>query len=338
MDCVSLARHLADITRTNNHSIRSWYDADTLILNPNIQWELFLPPTDDKVFSDTKILASKDISGFNAGLFFCRVDEWVVDALTDAYSMPRLHPEVDISGNIEQNAMKWIFTKNANKKHIVYQPSIWYNWFSTMERPDGDVMGDMAIHFSGINHDNEGQIKKAAMETWFSKVQSSADAWQVPLEKTRYPKEVPAFWELWREAREILSVVKDRGDSSTAEYEHKVQLARNELKWTVEEEAFEVAKMNKTIHDMLEALRLSESPEEQALLTTYGYGDATTGSLDSLDHDVPAAAAPQAESQETISTAEAAAGSENHNSNKDATRQRLNRFSQASERGSAVYG
>ena len=252
----------------------SWYDADTLILNPNIQWEVFLPPTDNEIFSDIKILATKDVSGFNAGVFLCRIDEWVVDALTDAYALPRLYSEVDIAGNIEQNAMKWIFSQEENKKHVVYQPRLWYNWFSTVVRADKDVKGDMLIHFSGINHDYEGQMKKGVMEAWFSKLTDPA-AWSVPLEKTRYPKEISAFWKHLRAARVLLSLVGDRSGTNILKNEHSIQLARNELKWAVEEEAYDVEKMNMTIHGMLHVLRTSERPEDQALLKAYEEEQAT---------------------------------------------------------------
>ena len=252
----------------------SWYDADTLILNPNIQWEVFLPPTDNDIFSDIKILATKDVSGFNAGVFLCRIDEWVIDALTDAYALPRLYPEVDISGNIEQNAMKWIFSQEENKKHVVFQPRLWYNWFSTTVRADKDVKGDMLIHFSGINHDYEGQLKKGVMEAWFSRLTDPA-AWSVPLEKTRYPKEISAFWTHLRAARVLLSLVGDRGGHNVLKNEQSIQLARNELKWAVEEEAYDVEKMNGTIDGMLEALRLSERPGDQALLRAYEEGQGS---------------------------------------------------------------
>ena len=273
----------------------SWYDADTLILNPNIQWEIFLPPTDnDEIFSDIKILATKDVSGFNAGVFFCRIDEWVIDALTDAYALPRLYPEVEIAGNIEQNAMKWIFSQEENKKHVVYQPRLWYNWFSTMIRADKDVKGDMLIHFSGINHDYEGQLKKGVMEAWFSKLTDPA-AWSLPLEKTRYPKEIPAFWKHLRAARMLLSFVGDRSGTNHFENENSIHLARNELKWTVEEEAYDVEKMKTTIQGMLDALRVSNRPEDQALLLAYREEQGTEILVQGLSD-----AATQVEAYETM--------------------------------------
>ena len=307
----------------------SWYDADTLILNPSIPWETFLPPTDNDSFSDIKFLATKDSSGFNAGLFFCRIDEWVVDALTDAYALPRLCPEVNITGNIEQNAMKWMFSKVDNKKHVVYQPSLWYNWFSTTQRPDEDVKGDMVIHFSGINHDNENQLKKAIMEAWFSKLTNPA-AWSVPLEKTRYHTEVPAFWELLRMAQEILSLVEDRGDTSIVENEHTIQIARNELKWTVEEEAYDFEKMNRTIHDMVEALRVSERPEERALLKVFGINEAR----ETLAQGVLGAGL-QAAAQEAISLPDLAI-SDNQKPEKN-PRQRFSHHLPGSEHSPLIY-
>ena len=282
----------------------SWYDADTLIMNPNVPWETFLPPTGNDSLSDIKFLATKDVSGFNAGLFFCRVDEWMIDALTDSYALPRSHPEIDIGGNIEQNAMKYIFGKAKNKKHVVYQPAFWYNWFSSIDRPDSETKGDMAIHFSGINHDDEGNLKKSIMETWFGKLQSAPAAWQVPLEKTRYPKEVPVFWELLREGREILSIVQDRGDTGTGEIEHGIQIARNELKWVVEEEAYDNWKLNRVIQELIEALRQSENPEELALLEVYGEEAevAETSAQRGAPDTDPAAASQDIIAQEAISS------------------------------------
>ena len=227
--------------------------------------------------------------------------------------------------------MKWIFSKDENKKHVVYQPSLWYNWFSKEERPDGDVKGDMVIHFSGINHDDEGELKKTIMETWFSKMQRDPNAWCVPLEKTKYPKEVPTFWRLLKVAREILSLVKDRGDTSTADNEHTIQLARNELRWAVQEEAYDFEKVNKTIFDMSDALRLSERPEEQALLKAYGNEEA----IEALAQG-RLGAGPQAAAQEAIS-APALSPSDSHTPEEDA-RQRFSHISPGSEPGSVVYG
>ena len=298
-------------------------------MNPNVPWEVFLPPTDNDTFSDIKILATKDTSGFNAGLFFCRVDEWVIDALTDSYALPRLHPEIDIDGNIEQNAMKYIFNKAGNKQHVVYQPAFWYNWFSSIDRPDSETKGDMAIHFSGINHDHEANLKETIMETWFSKVQSDPAAWQIPLEKTRYAKEVPVFWELMKEAREILSVVKDRGNTGTVEIEHRIQLARNELKWVVEQEAYDVGKLNRVIHEMVEALRMSENPEELALLKAHGKEADATVDLPSVISAPDAPAAPQDIAQEAISTTP----QEATHINDQASSQPRSRFSRDTEKG-----
>ena len=89
-----------------------WYDTDTLILNQKIQWKLFLLPN---TFPNIILIATKNIDGFNAGLFFFRVDEWSVEFLSDTYSLPRLRPEIEFAGNIEQNSMKHL-GQEPNKK------------------------------------------------------------------------------------------------------------------------------------------------------------------------------------------------------------------------------
>ena len=71
---------------------RSWVDADTIILNPNIQWESFLPPGED--FSDIHLIGAKDWNGWNCGVFFVRVNAWSVEMLRDVAALPSLRPEV----------------------------------------------------------------------------------------------------------------------------------------------------------------------------------------------------------------------------------------------------
>ena len=77
-------------------------------------------------------LTIQDISGFNPDLFICRIDKWVIDVL---FALPRLHPKLDILGNMEQNATKWSFQKSENKKRIVYWPNIWYTGFQASSDP-----------------------------------------------------------------------------------------------------------------------------------------------------------------------------------------------------------
>lgn len=201
-------------------------------------------------------------------MFFCRVDEWVIDVLADAYALPRLNPDIEIAGNIEQNALKHIFNKPENKRHVVYQPTTWYNWysdkglFSNKERPDRDVQGDMVIHFCGINHNGNLREKKDVMDTMFGKMKSDPSAWNVPLENTRYPEEVAAFWELYNQARDTLEGVEHRDDLDAIEYRWISRIAMRELKWAVEEEPYDARNLNRTLQTMVKALRGFDQPNK----------------------------------------------------------------------------
>lgn len=238
---------------------RRWYDADTLILNPNIQWELFLPPD---TFPDINFLTTKNVDGFNAGLFIFRVDEWSVDILSDAYSLPRLRPDIDLSDNTEQNALKYLFSQDQHKKHILYQPQRWYNGIKgNEERAETEINeGDMLIHFAGVNHDFQKDMKRELISQWVEKIDQQPDKWQVPLQNTKYPREIEAFWKTYKEGKDMLDTVPVRPESESGP-DQEVKSARDELKWAVEELAFDEAHLKKCMGDMAHALKAADNPQ-----------------------------------------------------------------------------
>ena len=240
-----------------------------------MNWEIFLPPSE---FSEIHFIATKNVDGFNAGLFFFRVHEWSIEILSDAYSLRRLRPEIDIEGNIEQNSLKHLFGEEPNKKHIIYQPQEWYNGFKGAPRAETEVNeGDMLVHFAGVNHDGEGQSKMELMQEWFTKTDQHPDKWQVPLEKTKYPKEIEAFWSTYREAKELLDAVRLRPDIESGPTQ-EVKRAWDELQWAVEELAFDAAQLKKCIKDMASALEATKKP--QVALESNGHSEqqVATGS------------------------------------------------------------
>ena len=199
-------------------------------------------------------MATKNLDGFNAGLFFILVDEWSVELLSDAYSLRRLKPEIEISGNIEQNALQYLFGLQPNKKHIIYQPQLWYNGFKGVSRAETEINeGDMLVHFAGVNHDYEGEKKKELMGQWFEKIEKQPDKWQVPLEKTKYPGEIKAFWRAYTEAKEMLESVYGRADVPSGPHQD-LEHAKDELKWAIEELAYDGAHLKKCMEEMAQAL------------------------------------------------------------------------------------
>lgn len=204
-------------------------------------------------------MATKNLDGFNAGLFFFRVDEWSVEILSDAYALRRLRPEIDIQGNIEQNALKYLFGQEPNKKHVLYQPQLWYNGFKGDERAETEISeGDMLVHFAGINHDYEKEKKNEIMSRWFARMAEQPDEWQVPLEKTKYPKEIEAFWTTFKAAKDMLDTVHVKPDSQSGP-DQDVKRASDELKWAIEELAYDAAHVKKCMKDMGQALKAAEN-------------------------------------------------------------------------------
>ena len=63
---------------------------------------------------------------------------------------------------------------------------------------------------------------------WFAKIEQQQDKWQVPLEKTRYPQEIEAFWRTYKEAKDILDTVHVRPETASGP-DQDVKRARDEL-------------------------------------------------------------------------------------------------------------
>ena len=209
-------------------------------------------------------MATKNLDGFNAGLFFFRVDEWSVELLSDAYSLRRLRPEIDIVGNIEQNSMKYLFGLKQHKKHILYQPQNWYNGMKGYPRSETEINeGDLLVHFAGINHDGEEGMKNDIMAKWFADLERDPGKWQVPLEKTKYPKAIEAFWKTYKEAKDMLDSLPVRPESQSGP-DQEVKHAREELKWAIEELAFDAAHLKKCMKGMAQALSAATEPQVAA--------------------------------------------------------------------------
>ena len=209
-------------------------------------------------------MATKNVDGFNAGLFFFRVHEWSVELLSDAYALRRLRPEVDISGNIEQNAMKYLFEQETNKKHVIYQPQSWYNGVKGAPRAETEINeGDMLVHFAGIHHDSEGEWENEIMSEWFLEIDQHPDEWQVPLENTKYPREIDVFWSTYKKAKEMLESVYSRLD--TREWpDQEVKRAMDELKWAIEELAYDAEHLKKCMKEMAQALSAADNLQRVA--------------------------------------------------------------------------
>ena len=213
-----------------------FFDSDTIILNPNIPWTLFLPPPD---FSNVYFIGTRDWgggSGFNAGVFFIRVNEWSVKLLTEVSALPDLQPDVQLGYNAEQAAFKWVLKKIGYPEHVLYQPIEWFNGFEDSHGILPPVQdGDMLVHFAGLK-----DKKPEAMQKWLDRLDSAPYELQIPLKKTEYPANVDAYWMRLRDARKTMQKAYDWMDGNHTDGHHTTQTlltAQEKLEQAILDEA-----------------------------------------------------------------------------------------------------
>lgn len=66
----------------------SWFDADTVILNPSTPLETFLPPRNLHALRSVNLLITSNWDGLNSGVFALRVSPWSVSFLSAVLAYP----------------------------------------------------------------------------------------------------------------------------------------------------------------------------------------------------------------------------------------------------------
>lgn len=253
-----------------------FFDSDTILLNPNIPWTLFLPPSD---FSSIHFLGGRDWgdgsqdwgdgSGFNAGVFFVRINEWSVKMLTEVAALPDLRADVQLGFNAEQAAFKWVFKRAGYREHVLYQPIEWFNGF---EQSFGQLPpvqdGDMLVHFSSLK-----QHKFGAVQKWLDRLERAPQELHIPLENTSYPANVDAYWNRLRDAKNVLEIAEDfisNGSNTTPE----LLLTRAQLRQTIYNGADKSNLVLWATHRVRGALAEAENPAgstDLSIADDYGY-------------------------------------------------------------------
>ena len=119
------------------------------------------------------------------------------------------------------------------------------------------------MHFSGINRDNKGEKETQLMSQWFAEIEQHPDKWQVPLERTKYPKEIADLWKTYKEAEEMMNTVYIRTDNRSGLDQERTH-AKDELKWDIEGLAYDTDYLKKCMEDMARASRAAENPQVAA--------------------------------------------------------------------------
>jgi hypothetical protein len=166
-----------------------WFDADTLVVNPLIPAETFLPPEDG--LDGINLLVTADWNGLNNGVFLLRVCAWSVDFLTNILSDPSYKPDEDLPFS-EQSATERTTQDPRYASACIYVPPRWFNSYPRCEDEPWTKYqverGDMMVHFAGVG-DRPGMIR-----AFYEHVASEREKWEVPIGETTLPEEIAGFW------------------------------------------------------------------------------------------------------------------------------------------------
>jgi hypothetical protein len=175
-----------------------WVDADTVILNPNVPIEVFLPPPGPE-FEDVHLLYSNDWNGLNNGVFPVRVNRWAIELFTAIVAYRHYKPEVPLTFR-DQSAMDYVMKEPQFVNNIVQTPQRWFNAYQGEHNetlaPFQIRRGDLLVHFAGVPNREE------RMGYWLDRAEQHLDDWEVPVKSTSYLQERKDFWDELRRDRQ----------------------------------------------------------------------------------------------------------------------------------------
>lgn len=171
-----------------------WVDADSIVLNPALSPEIFLPPDD---VQGVYALVTADHNGLNSGVFYLRVHSDSIDLLTQTLAYPLAHPAEDLGWFGEQAAMAHVIqsietaaaaANTTGPSGIVWMPRIWFNAYEFEHGFEGQP-GAALVHFAGL-----AEKRLTHMTRWLDELQQNPAKWEIPLHKTFYEEAISRFW------------------------------------------------------------------------------------------------------------------------------------------------
>ncbi|KXT06371.1 hypothetical protein AC578_9094 [Pseudocercospora eumusae] len=200
-----------------------WIDADTVLLNPYIPLDVFLPPPGSE-FEDIHLVYSNDWNGLNNGVFPIRVNQWAVNLFAAIVSWRHYRPKDPLVFR-DQSAMDSLMHEPAFAPHVVQAPQRWFNAYQGEHNetlaPFQIRRGDLLVHFAGVPD------REARMNYWLERAEQHLDDWEIPLKSTSYPHEAQDFWSDQRQRRqqrkESLAAARLKGKDLIASLELRLQ-------------------------------------------------------------------------------------------------------------------
>eukprot|EP00833_Pecoramyces_ruminatium_P006880 jgi/Orpsp1_1/1180912/evm.model.c7180000075104.1 len=121
-----------------------WVDGDTVLTNPNIELEAFIPENNNIHF-----VAADDYNGLNAGVFLIRVHSWSLNFLMTTSSYAYYHSKKILKYS-DQSSLNNALVEQKEDEHYVIVPQNWFNSYL-----DNFNKGDFLVHLPGISNKDE---------------------------------------------------------------------------------------------------------------------------------------------------------------------------------------
>lgn len=199
----------------------SWVDADTVITNPKIPLEIFLPPEE---FPHLHLLVTADPHGLNNGIFFIKVHSWSVQLLSAVIAYPTFRPGADLKYR-DQTALEEILKERAFKENFAILPQRWINAYQaerdwSRKHRFQVLPGDLLVHFPGVPQRDE------RMRFYLDMAERHWPKWEMDLDSTTYPTEIKEYW---IEQQGILAKGRTLAQQTASEVREFYRKCQNEL-------------------------------------------------------------------------------------------------------------
>ncbi|GAM83366.1 hypothetical protein ANO11243_013530 [Dothideomycetidae sp. 11243] len=226
-----------------------WIDADTILLNPFVPIETFLPPSPE--FDDVHLVVTNDWNGLNNGVFPIRVNQWAVDLFAAIVSFRHYKPDVELVFR-DQSAMDMLLKDHKFAKHTIQAPQRWFNAYQGEQNetlaPFQVRRGDFLVHFAGVGDRDQ------RMAYWLDRVEQHLPDWELEVQHTSYPSEAREFWSQQRHLRSDTARSLEEAKTKANELLQKIEEHLDEYRVRLESvEIEQISEKEKKVRDAIEA-------------------------------------------------------------------------------------
>lgn len=224
-----------------------WFDPDTIILNPRVPLEAFLPPAEE---TETDLIVSHDEQGLNSGVMFLRIAPWSFQFLVQVLTVPAVENQRGSAISKDEPAFEGILDRVEFRGRTVYQPRNWFNAIHSNGTFKGQA-GDLLVHCEDINAE-----KWMAMDMYLGNVTVVGNGWEKDYFDTAYRFMLEDFWGRMRQARALLKEGHKREAT-----ESSVKKAADQLRYAMDHYTDEFDRMISVLLEMKRALNERPSSE-----------------------------------------------------------------------------